>query len=162
MTCVKDWLKDFDQDQETKKPVTNMCPKGSKCRKFSDVFESGKAMCNQMWGDSLEYLDKDVNSDQCFDVDFEGKNPNWAVATKKYISTHLQKKTKILKNLQVQATKIRKVRDQFKCVLGELKKHESEMHTFEKASKRDEHVFDEARERIEGLLKGDKCENKSL
>jgi len=158
MTCAKDWLDDFEKEEkETKKSVRNKCPKDSKCRKFSEVFENGKAMCNQMWGDSLDYKDKDVISDECFDVDFEGRNPNWAVATKKYISSHLQKKTKMLKNFQMQATKTRKVIDQFKCVLGQLKKHEAELHTFEQAKTRDEHIFDDAKERIDGILKGDKC-----
>jgi len=91
MTCTKNWLGESDAT----KSVRSACPAGQKCRKFSEIYESGREMCNTMWGDSLKYYEGDSKKGH-LEVDFEGPNPNkkaamfkrrsnkWKIKNRKY------------------------------------------------------------------------------
>lgn len=58
----------------------NKCPAGSKCRKWTDVYPTPQAMCEQIWSNSYLYTTHSKTSGRCMQIWFNGTNPNKKVA----------------------------------------------------------------------------------
>ncbi|KAK3728624.1 hypothetical protein QZH41_011692, partial [Actinostola sp. cb2023] len=67
MTCVEDWLNDFNFSASV-----YSCPKNSKCQTFAQFYKNAEGLCNKMWGPSFKY----EKSSNCMLMDFKGANPN--------------------------------------------------------------------------------------
>ena len=50
LTCAKNWITDFDYDQNG----NNKC-KNPNCQSYSQVYKNGTELCNAMWGTSFKY-----------------------------------------------------------------------------------------------------------
>ncbi|XP_030601067.1 folate receptor isoform X1 [Archocentrus centrarchus] len=74
-TCKTDWHKGWDWSSGI-----NKCPESSKCRKWTDVFPTPKAMCEQIWSNSYMYTTFTKTSGRCMQLWFNGTNPNKKVA----------------------------------------------------------------------------------
>uniref|UniRef100_A0A3B4BE12 Folate receptor-like domain-containing protein n=1 Tax=Periophthalmus magnuspinnatus TaxID=409849 RepID=A0A3B4BE12_9GOBI len=75
VTCKTDWHKGWDWSSGT-----NKCPKDTQCRKWTDVFPTPKAMCEQIWSNSYLYTTHSNTSGRCMQMWFTGENPNKKVA----------------------------------------------------------------------------------
>ncbi|XP_056298113.1 folate receptor isoform X2 [Pseudoliparis swirei] len=74
-TCKSNWHKGWDWSSGI-----NKCPEGSKCRKWTQVFPTPKAMCEQIWSRSYVYSPLPRSSGRCMRLWFDGPNPNRQVA----------------------------------------------------------------------------------
>ncbi|XP_015196708.1 folate receptor isoform X1 [Lepisosteus oculatus] len=76
LTCKENWHKGWDWSTGT-----NICPAGTKCRKFTDVFPTPQSMCEKIWSRSYAYSMFERSSGRCMQMWFdEGTNPNEDVA----------------------------------------------------------------------------------
>lgn len=71
-TCVKDWLTDFNVETGT-----NVCPKHSSCKKFSEIYSSSTDFCQSVFDDSYEVVPM---TEPCMLLSFHNTNPNDKVA----------------------------------------------------------------------------------
>ena len=71
LTCVEDWLTDFDEDKDG----NNTCPVNSTCVTFSEMYGNGQGLCNRMWGSAFFYS---TDRDNCTVMAFNNTmdNPN--------------------------------------------------------------------------------------
>ncbi|KAM6946389.1 folate receptor [Aplochiton taeniatus] len=75
MTCKDNWH--YGWDWTTGR---NKCPKDAQCRKWTDVFPTAKAMCEEIWSKSYRYTTLSRTSERCMQMWFTGANPNKKVA----------------------------------------------------------------------------------
>lgn len=67
----------------------NKCPADAKCRKWTEVFPTPKAMCEEIWSQSYVYTTHSKTSGRCMQLWFNGTNPNKKVA-ESYLSNAQQ------------------------------------------------------------------------
>ena len=72
-TCVENWLEDYHYEEFG----ANMCPNGSSCVTFEEMYGNGEGLCNRMWGRAFFYETSDNCTVMSFDPD--GNNPNFAL-----------------------------------------------------------------------------------
>ncbi|CAH1776898.1 unnamed protein product [Owenia fusiformis] len=81
MTCLDNWMRGFNWTTGT-----NTCPDDMKCQPFKDMFKDHRRFCEQVWDFSYKVVPD--GDDNCFKLwfdpkDYNGSNPNDAVARKK-------------------------------------------------------------------------------
>eukprot|EP00112_Aurelia_sp_Birch-Aquarium-sp1_P019784 Seg4961.2 transcript_id=Seg4961.2/GoldUCD/mRNA.D3Y31 product="Riboflavin-binding protein" protein_id=Seg4961.2/GoldUCD/D3Y31 len=70
--CVENVLEDYNFTITGQ----NLCPKDKPCKTYKQMYGSGKALCEKMWGSSYSYTLEDKTSSNCMVMRFTGKNPN--------------------------------------------------------------------------------------
>ena len=70
--CVENVLEDYNFTITGQ----NLCPKDKPCKTYKQMYGSGKALCEKMWGSSYLYTPEDATSSNCMVMRFAGKNPN--------------------------------------------------------------------------------------
>jgi len=75
LTCKNDWHYGWDW-----KTGVNHCPAGAFCRRWTDVWPTAQAMCEQVWSGSYRATQLSQDSGRCMRLWFKGPNPNRAVA----------------------------------------------------------------------------------
>ena len=75
LTCVEDWLEDFDEDEDG----NNVCPANSTCVTFLERYGNGERLCNRMWGVAFYYS---TDKDNCTVMAFNSSsdNPNFRLS----------------------------------------------------------------------------------
>ncbi|KAL3880044.1 hypothetical protein ACJMK2_032316 [Sinanodonta woodiana] len=74
-TCLNNWGKGFNWISGT-----NQCPASAVCRPFTEVFKDATTFCNQIWDFAWQVV---PDSEPCMKLQFNGSNPNDAVAQQK-------------------------------------------------------------------------------
>ena len=75
LTCVENWLEDFDFAQNG----NNSCPVNSTCVTFREMYGNGEGLCNRMWGSAFFYSN---DTDNCTVMVFDNSmdNPNYQLS----------------------------------------------------------------------------------
>ena len=68
LTCVEDWIADFDFTENV-----NKCPAEHTCRNFTEVYGNGEGLCNRMWGATFFYS---TDKNNCTVMTFNSSMPN--------------------------------------------------------------------------------------
>jgi len=78
-TCIDNWTKFSWERIPGEKGKWNVCPKGTKCKPFSEIFQNSQQFCERIWDNSYKYTPDDQ---PCMRMSFEGSagNPNDQVA----------------------------------------------------------------------------------
>ncbi|KAM4796196.1 folate receptor gamma-like [Rhinophrynus dorsalis] len=74
-TCMENWHVGWNWTSKT-----NMCPTGTMCRRFFQVYPTAKDFCEKVWSNSYKYTTDVRGSDRCMQMWFDGRNPNVKVA----------------------------------------------------------------------------------
>ncbi|XP_033111301.1 folate receptor beta-like [Anneissia japonica] len=92
LTCKDNWALGWDWSAGV-----NVCPAGTTCRTFEDVFGSAANMCHQIWAGAFNVT---ADNEQCMVFYFSDTNPNREVA--RYYAERMLKESSIATNSAVE------------------------------------------------------------
>ena len=70
--CVENVLADYNFTEHG----DNFCPSNKSCKTYQQMYGSGKALCEKMWGKSYIYTKENKDSSNCMRMWFDNENPN--------------------------------------------------------------------------------------